>query len=187
MDNKTYLNESARSVSGYFMLTHEANSSLAFKHALKEVILQGSRVDELKRAIFYGKDFNINHKMPDVEALADINALALVDKFNLGRSKGHFNADLVHGVVGVIGEASELVQALTKSVLAEEPIDRVNVIEEAGDLLWYIALILRSVDSTFDEAMDINIAKLRKRFPGQFTQEHALNRDLEGERKILEG
>ena len=35
--------------------------------------------------------------------------------------------------------------------------------------------------------MDRNIAKLQKRFPVKFTEEAALNRNLEAERAALEG
>jgi hypothetical protein len=35
--------------------------------------------------------------------------------------------------------------------------------------------------------MDRNIAKLRTRYPEKFASDRALNRDLEAERKVLEG
>jgi NTP pyrophosphatase (non-canonical NTP hydrolase) len=188
MDSKTYLQESARSVSPMFNTDMEENFSRCIAVAFEGVILSGSAIDHLKRKVFYGKPLPENVVIPAIiERLKDPANIKHEILFAQGKADGNYSADLVHGILGVTGEASELLQALVTSMLDRKPIDRVNVIEEAGDLLWYIALILRSVDSTFDEAMDINIAKLRKRFPGQFTQEHALNRDLEGERKILEG
>jgi hypothetical protein len=36
------------------------------------------------------------------------------------------------------------------------------------------------------EVMDINIKKLEARYPEKFTEDKAINRDLEAERKILE-
>lgn len=38
-----------------------------------------------------------------------------------------------------------------------------------------------------EEAMELNIAKLRARFPDKFDTDKAINRDLDVERKILEG
>lgn len=38
----------------------------------------------------------------------------------------------------------------------------------------------------FEECLDLNIAKLKVRFPDKFTEENALNRDLASERKQLE-
>lgn len=38
----------------------------------------------------------------------------------------------------------------------------------------------------FEECLDLNIAKLKARFPEKFTEEKALNRNLEIEREILE-
>jgi len=42
-------------------------------------------------------------------------------------------------------------------------------------------------DINFEECLDLNIAKLKARFPNKFTEEAALNRNLEKERQILEG
>jgi NTP pyrophosphatase (non-canonical NTP hydrolase) len=38
----------------------------------------------------------------------------------------------------------------------------------------------------FEKLLDINIAKLKVRFPDKFTEEQALNRDLDSERQVLE-
>jgi len=62
----------------------------------------------------------------------------------------------------------------------------VNAREEAGDLLWYLALIARALGTDLETIARTNIEKLRTRYPGKFTAEAALNRDLEAERKTLE-
>jgi hypothetical protein len=56
-----------------------------------------------------------------------------------------------------------------------------------GDLYWYLAMMHRSLGTTPSEAWETNIAKLRRRYEGKFTANEALNRDLDAERKILEG
>jgi NTP pyrophosphatase (non-canonical NTP hydrolase) len=188
MNNETYLQESARSVSPIFNTDKEEKYGLLLKETLQNAINVGVDIDTLKRKIFYGKAIPENVKIPAAtKYYYDVNSCTTEALFTDGKLSGNYSADFVHGVFGVVGETGELIQALTQSVHEKTPVDRVNVIEECGDLLWYIALILRSQGSTFDEAMDKNIAKLRKRFPGQFTSEHALNRDLEAERKILAG
>lgn len=50
-----------------------------------------------------------------------------------------------------------------------------------------VALVLRACGYTLEQAMERNIEKLRKRYPEKFTAEAALNRDLDGERAVLEG
>lgn len=94
---------------------------------------------------------------------------------------------LLHGALGVCTEAGELLDALKKKVMYGKDIDYVNVKEEVGDILWYLAIILDETGSSFDEVMQVNIAKLKKRYPDKFTSEAAINRDVEAERKVLEG
>lgn len=94
---------------------------------------------------------------------------------------------LNHGVQGCVTEAGELTDALKRFIHYGTDIDRVNILEECGDMLWYLAIILDSIGSNFAEAQAVNIAKLRKRFPDKFTQADAVDRDLGEERKALEG
>lgn len=93
---------------------------------------------------------------------------------------------LVHAALGCAGEAGELGDAVKRAAFYGLPLDRTNVIEECGDLLWYVAYALRSVDGTFAEAVLANIAKLDKRYAGTFSSEKAANRDLGAERAALE-
>lgn len=94
-------------------------------------------------------------------------------------------AKLNHYVLGVGTEAGELQDAVKKHLIYGKPIDRVNIIEECGDVLWYIGRLLTVVDSTFEEAMARNNAKLKVRFGDKFTEHAALNRDLNAERATL--
>lgn len=94
--------------------------------------------------------------------------------------------DLLHGVMGISTEAGEIMDNLKKCLFYGKPIDRVNLIEELGDLMWYIAIMCDSIDIELETVMNHNIAKLRKRYPEKFSEDKALNRDLGAERKILE-
>lgn len=94
---------------------------------------------------------------------------------------------VMHGMIGMATEVGELQDMVKKHLIYGKPFDAVNVLEECGDVLWYIALTLDAVGLTMEEAMDKNIVKLQKRFPDKFTMEAANNRDLDAERKALEG
>ena len=83
----------------------------------------------------------------------------------------------MHGAVGVCTEAGELQDMLKKHLIYGKALDITNVIEECGDILWYVALALGAIDTTLEECMERNINKLRIRFPGKFSNERALNRD----------
>lgn len=94
--------------------------------------------------------------------------------------------NILHGGIGICTEAGELLDAMKKCLFYGKDLDLVNLKEELGDLLWYVAVIMRQVGFTFEEVFDVNIAKLRARYPEKFTEYDALNRDLEKEREVLE-
>lgn len=92
------------------------------------------------------------------------------------------NAQMLHAVLGISGEAGELTDAIKKAVMYGKELDIKNVKEEAGDILWYMALLLNSVGSSFEEVMQLNHDKLEKRYPGGFTEKLAQARlDKQGE------
>jgi NTP pyrophosphatase (non-canonical NTP hydrolase) len=154
---------------------------------------------------------------------------------------------LLHAVMGILTETEEL---LDNHLIK---IDEINILEEIGDVAWYLAIIGREYNMDFptdlplsnedpmkivisiikqtcklldmlkkklyynkpinDESFkqistlvmiltqsymnyysidikgsfDINIAKLKARYGDKFSSDKAINRDLETERKILEG
>jgi len=94
---------------------------------------------------------------------------------------------ILHAALGCITEAGELADNIKKHLFYGKAFDDVNAVEEAGDLLWYLAILFDTLDLTFEEVMEKNIAKLKARYPNKFTEEKAVNRNLEVERKILEG
>lgn len=104
----------------------------------------------------------------------------------INRLNDEFTAKLVHYVLGVETEGAELADAVKKHVMYGKELDKVNLVEEVGDTLWYLARLLTLLDSSFEEAMSKNIMKLRARYGDKFTEWSAKNRNLEAERKILE-
>jgi hypothetical protein len=82
-------------------------------------------------------------------------------------------------------EATELLEALYKMLETGE-LDEVNAIEENGDTMWYQALLLRALESSFEQSGSINIEKLYKRFPDKFDNNKAIYRDVQKERELLE-
>ena len=94
--------------------------------------------------------------------------------------------DLLHSAMGCATEAGELLDQLKKKMFYHKQLDEHHLIEEFGDILWYVVMGLDAVDSTIEEAMEANIRKLRQRYPEKWTQEDALTRDLDAERIALE-
>ena len=93
---------------------------------------------------------------------------------------------LIHASLGIATEAGEFVDCVKKRVFYGKDFDRINAIEELGDLLWYIAVASDELNTSFEEIMTVNIEKLKARYPEKFTEENAIERDLKVERKILD-
>lgn len=96
------------------------------------------------------------------------------------------NVRLLHAALGMVTEAAEVADALKKSIYYGRELDRINVVEELGDLMWYVGIACDVTNVTLDEVMRLNIAKLNKRYPDKFTEFHALNRDIHMEMKEFE-
>jgi NTP pyrophosphatase (non-canonical NTP hydrolase) len=96
------------------------------------------------------------------------------------------NSRLIHGVMGCVTESGELADALKRHIFYKKELDLVNLKEEIGDIMWYLAILCDELGTTFEELADINIKKLSARYPDKFTSDKALNRDLEKEREVLE-
>jgi NTP pyrophosphatase (non-canonical NTP hydrolase) len=109
-----------------------------------------------------------------------------IERIITGHEEVHL-VDLLHAGIGMSTESAEFLDALKKHMFYGKPLDTVNLKEEVADQLWYCALALRALGANFEEVMETNIAKLKARYPNKFDEEKALTRDLETERKILEG
>lgn len=96
--------------------------------------------------------------------------------FPVGLEMNGFKMDLLHAILGISGEAGELVDGFKKHLIYNKPLDVENLKEEAGDILWYMALLLRTIDTTFEEVMAANIVKLQKRYPEKYTDADAIAR-----------
>ena len=92
----------------------------------------------------------------------------------------------LHAAIGISTEAGELVDAFKKAFFYGKDLDRVNVLEEVGDLMWYVALLLDSMGEDFEKILQTVISKLQARYPEKFDATLAEKRDLITERKVLE-
>ena len=155
--------------------------SLTYFHkTMKTAIEALQRLDEIKKTLFYGRDCGISKF---AEKILTLELMPYWVSPDVNKDSEALN--IIHAIIGKATEAGELLEALLHSSEGK-PFDETNALEEVGDGLWYDALLLRAIGSNFSEAQQVNIAKLRKRFPNAFTEFDANNRDLFEERKILE-
>ena len=78
--------------------------------------------------------------------------------------------------MGLAGETGETVDIFKKHIYQGKDLDINDVIEEIGDILWYIANLCNVNKITMKECMDSNVEKLRKRYPNGFSVKDALER-----------
>lgn len=87
--------------------------------------------------------------------------------------------DLLHAAVGVSGEAGELLDAIKKHVIYNRPIDLENIIEELGDIEFYLEQLRGNtgVLITREATLKANYEKLSKRYKsGTYSDSQAQKR-----------
>lgn len=90
---------------------------------------------------------------------------------------------LLHCGLGVCGEAGELADAIKRHVIYGKPLDRANVIEELGDLRFYMEAVCNILGISDQEVLQANADKLSKRYKDlTYSGEAAIARaDKEGD------
>lgn len=84
---------------------------------------------------------------------------------------------LLHAIMGITGETGELTDALKKHIFYERELDMENVIEELGDIEFYLEALRQQVGVTREQTLVANVNKLNKRYhQGKFTTEQANER-----------
>lgn len=71
--------------------------------------------------------------------------------------------------VGINAEGGEFLEIIKKMVFQGKPWNednREHLIIELGDVMWYVAQATMALDISFDEVIETNVNKLKKRYPG---------------------
>lgn len=84
-----------------------------------------------------------------------------------------------HALFGMCGEIGEL-QSIYQKVYQSHEFDLEHAKKEIGDLLWFIAEWCTANEVDLDDIMDMNIEKLKNRYPKGFEGEKSINR-IEGD------
>ena len=104
--------------------------------------------------------------------LTRMNKLELEDDCNLSQ--------LLTAALGLTAESGEFTEIVKKIILQGKPYNEDNVFHmkrELGDICWYIAQACMALDTTFDEIIEMNVDKLKKRYPGgEFNVHQSENR-----------
>lgn len=84
--------------------------------------------------------------------------------------------DLANAGLGLTGEAGEVADLLKKHLFQGHDLPRERIIEELGDLMWYVALTANLLGMSLGEIMQVNVDKLWQRYPEGFRPEDSIHR-----------
>jgi len=106
-----------------------------------------------------------------LETAIKMNNISVSHKIDIG--------GLLNGCLGLSGEAGEFNDMIKKHIFHKKELDIEHLKKECGDILWYVAMICHSMNWNMDEIMQMNIDKLKARYPEGFNIEQANNRSKE--------
>jgi hypothetical protein len=75
-------------------------------------------------------------------------------------------AMLLHLALGIAGEAGEIVDAIKKHTIYGQPLNYDNMLEELGDMEFYMEGLRQAVFFTREQCLQSNIDKLGVRYKG---------------------
>lgn len=83
---------------------------------------------------------------------------------------------LMNGVMGLCGESGEAIDIVKKHVFQGHELNREHLLEEIGDVAWYLAELATVLDVDLEEVLANNIEKLKARYPEGFESVRSINR-----------
>ena len=107
--------------------------------------------------------------------------VALSDRLVSLDSKGANIERLMTGAIGLNSESGEIMEIVKKLVFQGKKWDEETIFHlkrEAGDVIWYLMQVLIALETPIEEVIEMNIEKLKKRYPGgQFEAWYSENRE----------
>lgn len=169
--------------------------------ALVLAVATAEILDAFKKAIFYKRPFdyakfythlhgvqmaqmNLMHGLVTADLDGDGAVVEALDG-SAGLDVNAVDTRVLHAIIGKFTEGGEMIEALVKAMTGAE-LDIINLGEEMGDDKWYDAIFFDATGLDPQQIMDALIAKLKKRYGDKFSDDAANNRDLAGERAVLE-
>lgn len=83
---------------------------------------------------------------------------------------------LENGLMGLNGEAGEAIDILKKFLFQGHELDKKHLARELGDVAWYLAVTADALGYYLEDIFQMNIDKLKARYPDGFSEELSRNR-----------
>lgn len=84
---------------------------------------------------------------------------------------------LINGVMGLCGESGEAIDIVKKHLAQGHELDKEKLAKELGDVAWYLAETATAIGYDLEDIFQMNIDKLKKRYPEGFSVEKSVNRN----------
>ena len=91
---------------------------------------------------------------------------------------------LLTAAVGMSAESGEFTEIVKKMIFQGKPVNEENLFHlkrELGDIMWYVAQACMALDTDFNEIIEMNVEKLKKRYPGGEFDVHFSENRKEGD------
>ena len=131
---------------------------------------------DTERYVDFVREVTSNESVHYAALLTRMNNLELEDDCNI--------PPLITAALGLTAEAGEFTEVVKKIILQGKPYNEDNVFHmkrELGDICWYIAQACMALDTSFDEIIEMNVEKLKARYPGGEFDIHKSENRAEGD------
>ena len=120
----------------------------------------------------------------EVTSAPSTDYVTLVQRLNLLEAEDADVCKLLTAALGLTAESGEFTEVVKKIVFQGKPYNKENVFHmkrELGDICWYLAQACMALDTTFDELIEMNVDKLKARYPGGEFDVHKSENRKEGD------
>ena len=131
---------------------------------------------DTERYVDFVRELTSNESVHYAALLTRMNKLELEDDCNI--------PPLITAAFGLTAEAGEFTEVVKKIILQGKPYNEENIFHmkrELGDICWYLAQACMALDTSFDEIMEMNVDKLKARYPGGEFDVHKSENRAEGD------
>ena len=131
---------------------------------------------DTEKYVDFVRELTSNESVHYAALLTRMNNLELEDDCNI--------PPLITAAFGLTAEAGEFTEVVKKIILQGKPYNEDNIFHmkrELGDICWYLAQACMALDTSFDEIMEMNVDKLKARYPGGEFDVHKSENRAEGD------
>lgn len=86
------------------------------------------------------------------------------------------NGILINAALGLCGESGEVADIVKKATFQGHEFDKEHIAKELGDVAWYLAVGAQAIGYDLETVFQMNVDKLRKRYPEGFDADKSLHR-----------